>query len=165
MRASKFINDLGAETVDYEKDIYYILIVDSNNFYELLEVSESIDHLESYAKNYPVKEVNINSHKKMESGTTSIERVISVYIEHFKNMIVVDPLAAFNMLSDNTQKKYVGYSDFYNQSIDVYNKLSSKIFGLNQKKEENVNIYYIDDNNRNKIIIYEEDIMNFKISY
>jgi len=164
IKCSKLKSDIGAETIDYDKDIYYILIV-NNNYYKLSEINENIDNLEYYAKNYQVQDITINSNSSLKRGYTSEESILTIYIEYFKDMLILDTELAYNMLSEETKENYTSYTDFYNQVINIYNKFSSKVFAYNKKEQDENNIYYIEDDNRNKIVITESGIMDFKISY
>lgn len=164
IKCSKLKSDIGAETIDYDKNIYYILIA-NNNQYKLSEINGHINDLENYAKNYQVQDITINSGSTLKRGYTSEETILTIYIEYFKDMLILDTELAYNMLSEETKENYTSYTDFYNQVINIYNKLSSKVFAYNKKEQDENNIYYIEDDNRNKIVITESGIMDFKISY
>ena len=163
INCSKFISNVGAETIDYDKNIYYLLVA-NNNKYNLVELND-IDDLEYYARNYQVVDKAISSNKTLQKGHTSEQNILTIYIEYFKDMLILDTELAYNMLDEETKKDYVNYNDFYNEVINNYNKLSSKIFAYNKQEDDDINTYYIEDDNRNKIIITEYGIMDFKISY
>lgn len=163
INCSKLESDIGAETIDYDKNIYYLLVA-NNNKYNLVELND-IDDLEYYARNYQVVDKAISSNKTLQKGHTSEQNILTIYIEYFKDMLILDTEFAYSMLDDETKKDYISYSDFYNQVINNYNKLSSKIFAYNKQEDDDINTYYIEDDNRNKIVITEYGIMDFKISY
>lgn len=164
-----FINACKFSEMDYVKNEYYILILDkSTKSYELSKINENITNLEDYAKNYDVIELNIKSSKKLISNNFSTENLLVIYMEYFKQLLIYDPIIAYNLLTDSAKSNYFGYEDFNAKKFDIYNNLSSQIFSFyeaEQKDSEWQKIYYFEDNNRNKVTIYEEDIMNFKISY
>ena len=64
INCSKLESDIGAETIEYQKDNYYLLIVGNNNCYEIMEIKEDIDDLADYAKTYDVSDRKINSNKR-----------------------------------------------------------------------------------------------------
>ena len=163
INCSELESDVGAEIIDYTKNNYYLIIV-NNNKYQLNKLNE-IEDLENYAKNYKVIEKEITSNNVIKKGNIEEEKMLTIYIEYFKDMLILDTELAYNMLDEETKKDYVNYNDFYNEVINNYNKLSSKIFAYNKQEEDDINTYYIEDDNRNKIIITEYGIMDFKISY
>lgn len=149
-------------------DKYLLLILDKNtDHYELNEINDIISDLESYAKNYNIKEKSINSGSMLMRGNGSTKNILTVYLEYFKILLIKDSQAAYNMLADDTKAKYIDYNDFDSNVINIYESLSSGIFsiGSDDTKNDDIKIYSFEDNNRNKITIYEESIMNFKISY
>lgn len=164
INCSSFESDMFLETINYDNNNYYLLIA-NNNYYELIRINEEIIDLMVYAKNYDVKIKNINNGQSLKNGETTEENVISIYLTYFKDLLISNPELAYNMLDDTTKKKYSDYNNFYNNIINIYNKLSAKIFAYNKDANNNKNVYHIEDNNRNKIIIYENNIMDFKISY
>lgn len=163
INCSELESDVGAEIIDYTKNNYYLIIV-NNNKYQLNKLNE-IEDLENYAKNYKVIEKEITSNNVIKKGNIEEEKMLTIYIEYFKDMLILDTELAYNMLDEETKEDYVNYNDFYNEVINNYNKLSSKIFAYNKQEEDDINTYYIEDDNRNKIIITEYGIMDFKISY
>lgn len=164
IKCSRFISNGGTEKTNYDKNIYYLLLA-NNNKYDLIELNDTIDDLESYAKNYEVIDKKVNSSRSIQKGYANEENIITYYIEYFKNMLIIDTENAYEMLSDETKLNYTSYTNFYNQAINIYNKLSSKVFAYSKKEIDGDNVYYLEDDNRNKIVIYENEIMNFKISY
>jgi len=164
IKCSKFTNDFYGENLGYEKNIFYLLI-SNNGKYQLTEINEEIDDLLYYAKNYLVKDVEIKSDKTLKKGYASEQNILTLYIEYYKYLLLVDQRLAYNMLDDKTKSDYIDYSNFYNQTLNIYNKLSSKIFAFNKQEDGDINTYYVEDDNRNKIIITENGIMDFKISY
>jgi len=157
------------EGSNYYKDEYLLLKLDSNsNNYELTKIDENVVDLEKYAKNYNVQPISIiNNNNKYMSVQTSILNVLTTYVNYFKKMLLYDVDKAYNMLSDDTKAKYVDINDFKVKHMEIYSNLSSKIFSLNINEEQDnkTKTYYFEDDNRNKITIYEDSIMNFKISY
>ena len=79
--------------------------------------------------------------------------------------MVYDNKRAYLMLDDNTRKKYSSNDDFKNQMMDIYNKLSTNIFGFSFKEVNGERVYNIVDDKQNKITIYEKNTMNYRIGY
>lgn len=164
INCSKFESDFGEETIEYTKNNYYLLIENNNN-YMLNEINEEFNNLEFYAKNYQTKQIKIDNKNIISNSNINEPNLIAFYIEYFKKLLFLDTKLAYDMLSEQTKKLYTSYYDFDNQKINIYNKLSSKVFAYNKKEEKNIRIYYVEDDNRNKIELHENNIMDFKISY
>lgn len=163
---SLLVNDIGEETVDYTESVIYLVVIDTETQnYEVTKLVQSINNLESYAKNFKVSNKEIKNNKKFKMTTLSTEKLITTYIEYFKYMLVLDTKEAYNMLYTTTKENYVDYNDFYNQVPNIYNKLTSKLFSYSTMKNDGKNKYAVEDDNRNRIVIYEDGVMNFKISY
>lgn len=160
IRCTKFAEFVGPE------DKYLLLILDKNtNFYELIEINDTVDDLKSYSENYILEEKSINFGNKFANADESVKNILTIYLEYFKILLIKDSLTAYNMLTNETKAKYSDYNDFVSRNIEIYESFSSKIFSYSLEENENNNVYIFEDDNRNKITIYEESIMNFKISY
>lgn len=157
-------NNLVTDTTNYRNSVNYLVIVDSNNFYEIKELESNIEDLQGYANNYDFQNKQINSNKKFKNISITSEDLLKSYLAYFKNLLINDSLKAYDMLSKETKAKYNNLEDFSNKKYDIYNLLSSNIFSYS-KQDKNETIYFIEDNNRNKITIHETSIMNFKITY
>lgn len=163
---SLLVNDVGEETVDYTESVIYLVVIDTDTQnYEVTKLVQSINNLENYAKNFKVSNKEIKNNQKFKMTTLSTEKLITTYIEYFKYMLVLDTKEAYNMLYTTTKEKYVNYNDFYNQVPTIYSKLTSKLFSYSTMKNDGKNKYAVEDDNRNRIVIYEDGVMNFKISY
>ncbi|MBQ6686943.1 MAG: hypothetical protein IJN03_00275 [Bacilli bacterium] len=163
-----FIRCIKMSEFDDSTDVYLLLIVDGkNNSYELEEIKEHIDDLQKYAADYNVVIKNINSSNILLSGSSEPKNVLTSYLEFFKKLLIKDSYAAYNMLHTDTKSKYIDYNDFDANVVNIYQKLSSGIFSYSVKdsNDSEIKTYYFEDDNRNKIVIYEESIMNFKISF
>lgn len=166
INGSLFVNDIGEETVDYTESVNYLLIVDNkNNNYKIEQLDDDIKNLERYAKNYDILNKDISSGNSLVNSSVNTEQIVTTYIEYFKYMLALDTEQAYEMLTNETKDNYVNYNDFYNQAPDIYNKLTSRLFSYSKKEQDNKIVYSAEDNNRNKIKIYENSIMDFKISY
>lgn len=141
----------------------YLLIVENNN-YELILLENNIDNLEKYANEYKKDNYIVNYKGLMQNITTNISEVLTTYIAYFQLLTVYKPNEAYNMLTSETKAKYNNYDDFYNNRHDIYNKISTNIFSYRVDKENNKN-YEIIDVKQRRIKIYENNIMDFKISY
>lgn len=150
---------------DYYKSVNYLIVVDeSSNYYNIIPLENDVD-IENYAKNYNIREKEITSKTLMSSYSMSEKNKLSVYITEFLDLMIYDNERAYNMLDDSTKNKYSSYEDFKNQLMEIYDKLSTVIFGFSVKEVNGEKVYSIIDDKQNKITIYEKNTMNYKISY
>lgn len=153
------------ETTSYNNVNYLLMVNNLTQKYIITKLSNNIDNLEDYVKNYNVEYIKINGEKTLKSGSDKIDIIMSNYIEYYKNMIYFDTEVAYNMLTDNTKAKYYSYDYFYNQRYNIYNRLSSNVYGYNIEEKDGYNIYNANDKDFNKITIYEYNVMDFKIEF
>lgn len=150
---------------DYYKNVNFLIIVDEKTkYYNLLPLDNNID-IERFARTYNITKKDITSEKILSSYTMSEKNKLVVYLTEFLDLMVYDNERAYNMLDDETKKRYSSREDFENQLMDIYNKLSTSVFGFSVKEIDGEKVYSILDDNQNKITIYEKNIMNYKISF
>ena len=149
----------------YYPSVNFLIVVDNKSRYFVIKPLESNLNIETFAKSYDIKSKNIKSEILLSSYTISEKNKLIVYITEFINLMVYDNKRAYLMLDDNTRKKYSSNEDFKNQMMDVYNKLSTNIFGFSFKEVNGERVYNIVDDKQNKITIYEKNTMNYRIGY
>jgi hypothetical protein len=149
----------------YYPSVNFLIVVDNKSRYFVIKPLESNLNIETFAKSYDIKSKNIKSEILLSSYTISEKNKLIVYITEFINLMVYDNKRAYLMLDDNTRKKYSSNDDFKNQMMDIYNKLSTNIFGFSFKEVNGERIYNIVDDKQNKITIYEKNTMNYRIGY
>lgn len=153
------------ETSSYKSVVYLLIVNNKTKSYLLSTLNNNIIDLEKYANNYNVQYREIDSDKKLVNGTEKIDVILSNYIDYYKNLLFFNPQSAYNMLTNTTKSKYNGYEDFYNNLIEVYESVSSNVYGYNIEEKDDYNIYNINDAKYNKITIIEYGIMDFKIEF
>ncbi|MBQ8902146.1 MAG: hypothetical protein IJY87_03655 [Bacilli bacterium] len=146
----------------YEKNVNYMIIV-KNGYYVIRPLSNQIE-IENYAKNYNIKDIDINSKTKLVTTSVSEKNKLITYITEFMNLLILDNERAYNMLDDETKNKYYSYDYFYTQRYDIYNNFSANIFATSKTENENI-IYSIKDSNQRTIKITEFRIMDYKIGF
>ncbi len=149
----------------YYPSVNFLIVVDNKSRYFVIKPLESNLNIETFAKSYDIKSKNIKSETLLSSYTISEKNKLIVYITEFINLMVYDNKRAYLMLDDNTRKKYSSNDDFKNQMMDIYNKLSTNIFGFSFKEVNGERVYNIVDDKQNKITIYEKNTMNYRIGY
>lgn len=149
----------------YYPSVNFLIVVDNKSRYFVIKPLESNLNIETFAKSYDIKSKNIKSETLLSSYTISEKNKLIVYITEFINLMVYDNKRAYLMLDDNTRKKYSSNDDFKNQMMDIYNKLSTNIFGFSFKDVNGERVYNIVDDKQNKITIYEKNTMNYRIGY
>ena len=147
----------------YEKSVNYMIIV-KNGYYTIRPLSNQIE-IENYAKNYDIKDVDINSKTKLVTTSVSEKNKLITYITEFMNLLILDNERAYNMLDDETQNKYYSYDYFYTQRYDIYNNFSANIFATSKTENEENIIYSIKDSNQRTIKITEFRIMDYKLGF
>ena len=149
----------------YYPSVNFLIVVDNKSRYFVIKPLESNLNIETFAKSYDIKSKNIKSETLLSSYTISEKNKLIVYITEFINLMVYDNKRAYLMLDDNTRKKYSSNDDFKNQMMDIYNKLSTNIFGFSFKEVNGERVYNIVDDKQTKITIYEKNTMNYRIGY
>lgn len=147
----------------YEKSVNYMIIV-KNSYYVIRPLSNQIE-IENYAKNYNIKDIDINSKTKLVTTSVSEKNKLITYITEFINLLILDNERAYNMLDDETKNKYYSYDYFYTQRYDIYNNFSANIFAISKTENEENIIYSIKDSNQRTIKITEFRIMDYKIGF
>jgi len=147
----------------YEKSVNYMIIV-KNGYYVIRPLSNQIE-IENYAKNYNIKDIDINSKTKLVTTSVSEKNKLITYITEFMNLLILDNERAYNMLDDETKNKYYSYDYFYTQRYDIYNNFSANIFAISKTENEENIIYSIKDSNQRTIKITEFRIMDYKIGF
>lgn len=147
----------------YEKSVNYMIIV-KNSYYVIRPLSNQIE-IENYAKNYNIKDIDINSKTKLVTTSVSEKNKLITYITEFMNLLILDNERAYNMLDDETKNKYYSYDYFYTQRYDIYNNFSANIFATSKTENEENIIYSIKDSNQRTIKITEFRIMDYKIGF
>lgn len=148
---------------EYKDDISFLVIVNNQNKY-VIKPLRNVNDLESYAKNYYIKNIEISNNSNFIKNDISIKNKLILYLTNFQNLLVYDNKKAYGMVSENIKKRYSN-NDFKNNLVDVYSAFSTNIFSYSEKTINNQKVYNIIDNNQNKIAIYENSIMNFTIDF
>lgn len=157
-------NSIMGDEYQFLEDVSFLIIVDESNRNYVLRPINASD-LSNYAENYNMVE------RDLESGAifTEIEitevNKLSNYLAIFINFLIDNPEEAYKILYEDTKINYQNYNDFANQVVDLYQKLSSKIFSYSSREDNNCIIYEVVDDKQNRITIYEYHIMDFQISY
>lgn len=157
--------DMLLDESTFYKNINNLLIVDERtNKYVIRPISNNIN-IEDYAKNYNILEKEITSDYTFNKTTIKEENKLTLYLNNYKSLLISDPEKAYSILTDAAKGKYDDYNDFYSNIESIYERLSTKIFGISKKENGKQNIYNIIDDNQNNIIIYENNIMDYKIYF
>ncbi len=149
----------------YYPNINFLIVVDEKTNYCCIKPLDNSINVSDYSKSYDIKEKKITSEYLLSSYTMSEKNKLSVYITEFLDLMVYDNNRAYNMLDEITKKKYQNRMDFENNLLDIYNNISTIIFGYSVKENNGEKVYSITDDYQNKITIYEKNTMNYKISY
>lgn len=147
----------------YEGSVNYLLI-EKNGKYVIKPLTTDIN-INNYAKNYEIKDININNNFFVSEVLITEKTKLVTYITEFKNLLILDSLRAYDMLDDETKSKYINYEEFYNQRYDIYNKLATNIYGIAKEENNNSVEYNIKDINQATIKITEHRVMDYKIGY
>ena len=149
---------------DFYDSISYLIIVDeSTKQYVLRPISTM--NIEEYANNYDIEVKKFTSDNSFKITTISEDSKLTTYLSEFVNLLVYFPDEAYQLLSDEKQKEYTNYDHFVSQVVEIYDKLSTRVFSYGSKKSDGIKIYEVIDDNQNKIIIYEYGINDFRITY
>lgn len=147
----------------YEKNANYIVIV-KNGSYIIKPLPSQID-IENYAKNYDIKDLEINSKTKLVETSINEKNKLVTYIAEFMNLLILDSERAYNMLDEETKNKYLSFDDFYSQRYNIYNNFSTNIFAISKNEDEDNTVYSIKDSNQKTIKITEIRVMDYRIGY
>ncbi len=149
----------------YYPNINFLIVVDEKTNYFCIKPLDNSINVSDYSKSYDIKEKKIINEYLLSSYTMSEKNKLSVYITEFLDLMVYDNNRAYNMLDETTKKKYRDRGDFENNLFDIYNNISTIIFGYSVKENNGEKVYSIVDDKQNKITIYEKNTMNYKIGY
>ena len=149
---------------NYEKDKYYLLIVDNNNHYSLKPL-DNISNLEEYANNYSIEDITIDNDSKFEKNEIENETKIIAYINNFNNLMFIDLEKAYNMLDDETKKIYLNLDSFNSNLENINNNLFTKFSATSIKENENNNVYKVQDYKHRTITITEYYPNEYKIGF
>jgi len=147
----------------YKKDLSFLVIVSSTNNYVIKPLEANLD-LENYAKNYDIKDMEINNNSNFKLSSISTENKLVLYLNSFKNLLVYDNTKAYEMLSESLKEEYTA-STFASEVSSIYNAISAKIFSYATKTINGKKVFNIIDSKQNSITIYEDSIMNFTIDF
>lgn len=156
--------NLSDDSFQYTKNVKYLVIVNKKTYAYSITPINTDESILNYANRYHLvrKNLELNHYSVVN---TSEENVLKTYLNTFKNLLFLDNEVAYNMLSKDTSAKYSSKNDFKNQMLDIYDFIDASIFSYSKKENNNQKLYYIIDDNSNKITIYENKVMDFKISY
>ena len=149
---------------NYEKDKYYLLIVDNNNHYSLKPL-DNISNLEEYANYYSIEDITIDNDSKFEKNEIENETKIIAYINNFNNLMFIDLEKAYNMLDDETKKIYLNLDSFNSNLENINNNLFTKFSATSIKENENNNVYKVQDYKHRTITITEYYPNEYKIGF
>lgn len=155
-------------TIDYQmigSEIYnpkvnFLLIVKGNTF-RIRPLDNGVNIQDLY-NSLDLDNTSIQTGEVFSLINPTDKNKLETYINNFLNLLIVDKERAYNFISDKTKEKYGNYSGFVNNATDIYNNLSSSIKTI---AKQNDNIFVVTDNNDNKITIYENHIMNYKLEF
>ena len=153
---------MGDEYEFYDQVSFLIIVDESTNQYVLNPIQTT--NLLDYAESYDIVDRNIENGNSFQTIRVTEENKLSTYLNEFITFLIYNPREAYDLLDEDTQQNYQGYSDFEGEAFNLYDSLSSRIFSYSSNEDDDVVIYEIVDNNQNKITIYEYGIMNYRIS-
>ena len=157
-------NSIMGDEYQFLEDVSFLIIVDESNRNYILKPIDTSD-LSSYAEDYHLVEREIESGAIFTEVQITEENKLSNYLAIFINFLMDNPEEAYHLLDDETKNNYSSYNDFLAQVVDLYQRLSSKIFSYSSVEEDDMVVYEVVDDNQNRITIYEYHIMDFQISY
>lgn len=148
----------------FDEEYFYqeanFLVIIKNNYYVIRPLNNNID-IENYAKNYNIVDVDIKNVNVVSNANFKESDYLSLYIDIFKELCIVNPTKAYSMLGNSTKSKYYSFDEFASCNF----KFKSRIYGLASEKNDNVTTYKIKDVDQNTIIITEYYPMDFKIDF
>ena len=156
--------DITDDSSIYEDSIYYLVIVNKNTkHYAIRPLDQNIE-LEEYANSYHLveKELEYNTYREIR---TSEEKVLVTYLNIFRDLLYLDNEKAYQMLYEDIKEQYSSQTDFYNHKEEIYNTVPSNVVGYSKDENDELTVYRIFDSSQNEVIIYENHIMDFQISY
>ena len=145
---------------NYEKNKNYLVVV-QNSKYVIVPLQDNID-INEFAKknNYNVNKVDKGLN--LVNTPTNEKNKLVTYLAEFKNLLYLDSYQAYDLLGNNTKKKYRTYDDFYNNIDNINNNIDTIIDNYTKTMENSNRIYYI---NNSSIVIIESNIMDYKIDF
>lgn len=157
-----YVLDWKNDNPSISKNVNFLVILKGNH-YVLQPISTT--SIEDYAKNYDIEKIEIDNSTRFSRASVSEEKKLVTYLSEFINLLRYDPEVAYGKLSDTTKEKYSSYQDFRDESVSLSETLSPIVFGYQVNLESNQKVYHIIDNNQNKIVLTENHLMDYKISY
>ncbi len=156
--------DITDDSSVYEDSIYYLVIVNKNTKHYAIRPLDQNINLEEYANEYHLveKELEYNTYREV---TTNEEKVLVTYLNVFRDLLYLDNERAYQMLHEDMKGQYSSQADFYAHREEIYNTVPSNVVGYSKDQSDGFNIYHIFDVSQNEVIIYENHIMDFQISY
>ena len=103
--------------------------------------------------------------KKKDNQIENFQDKIENYIKEFIPILYNDYHDNFFFEITADLYSFKKTEQYLKKYPNIYNKLTSKLFSYSTMKNDGKNKYAVEDDNRNRIVIYEDGVMNFKISY
>ncbi len=154
-----------SENASLTDNLIYEIVVDNNtNTYNIIPIATS--NFNNYINNYNFDEItNTTGNNKYEKLQITEKNKLISYISKFKNLLLIAPEKAYNLLGIQTKKSYLTKEDFINQKEEIFLKLSSLIFSYSKDETTEQKTYKIIDNKGNEITIKERNILNYTIDF
>ena len=122
-----------------------------------------IKNIEEYAKNYDIKEIEINNNTKFRITELEDQDKIINYINTFTDLMFLDVNKAYDMLDEETKEIYSSKNLFTNNINSIYENLFTSFYATSMKENEDNNVYKVQDRNYNTITITEYYPNDYKI--
>ena len=155
-------NSVMGDDYTFFLDVQFVIIVDNDYHYVLKPIKT--DNIFSFAQDYEMTERKLDSDLTFEGVSVSVQSKLSNYMAIFVNFLIDNPSEAYKLLSSSFNKHYGSEKKFIDESFQLYEKISSKIFSYSSESSGEENIYTIIDDKQNKWIIHENRVMDFDIS-
>ena len=155
-------NSVMGDDYTFFLDVQFVIIVDNDYHYVLKPIKT--DNIFSFAQDYEMTERKLDSDLTFEGVSVSVQSKLSNYMAIFVNFLIDNPSEAYKLLSSSFKKHYGSEKKFIDESFQLYEKISSKIFSYSSESSGEENIYTIIDDKQNKWIIHENRVMDFDIS-
>ena len=152
------------EYVKYNKNLFYLLVVDTNKHY-VIKPLNNVNNLEEFANNYDINVVTINNDSKFKKREITEEKKVTSYITNYTNLIYSDSDKAYKMLDDNTKKNYLNLDSFINDIDNISDRLFIKIWSINTQENEDNIVYKVQNHNGDTITITEYYPNDYKIGF
>ena len=146
----------------YNDNVYFLVIVDIDNNYVIMPLND-IKNIEEYAKNYDIKEIEINNNTKFRITELEDQDKIINYINTFTDLMFLDVNKAYDMLDEETKEIYSSKNLFTNNINSIYENLFTSFYATSMKENEDNNVYKVQDRNYNTITITEYYPNDYKI--